>query len=392
MTRTRLVKSTGVTTTAQIAYQTGPFTIGQYESMQDVVTPRFSEKSAKGEVIVNSMSKYSWNLTMTPGGFSFENAGTGPNNFIDTYDGYYAIDRKNGPSGHLPVSIDVQGLLTQASTQAASNVRAPIFDGLVFVAELNETMRFLRNPIGGWVRFLEYAKRQKRRNSRLDGTKVIDFISSNWLAYRYAVRPLVFDTINLIDAVNKTIEGQEPKRFTARGTASDAGSESYTGLSSSYAANVRLNTSTSRNVSVRAGILYESKAGADNFGTSLYRIPVALWEVVPFSFVVDWFINIGDYVGAISPKVGVKVLGSWTGVKDTQTSNTTSHVESLDDTGDTILNPGHCQESFVTETKNRSKGITVGITGTSAARSLGKLDTVKLIDLFAIAHQLLSSK
>jgi hypothetical protein len=90
--------------------------------------------------------------------------------------------------------------------------------------------------------------------------------------------------------------------------------------------------------------------------------------------------------------VGVKVLGSWTGVKDTQTSNTTSHVESLDDTGDTILNPGHCQESFVTETKNRSKGITVGITGTSAARSLGKLDTVKLIDLFAIAHQLLSSK
>jgi hypothetical protein len=283
---------------------------------------------------------------MTPGGFSFENAGTGPNNFIDTYDGYYAIDRKNGPSGHLPVSIDVQGLLTQASTQAASNVRAPIFDGLVFVAELNETMRFLRNPIGGWVRFLEYAKRQKRRNSRLDGTKVIDFISSNWLAYRYAVRPLVFDTINLIDAVNKTIEGQEPKRFTARGTASDAGSESYTGLSSSYAANVRLNTSTSRNVSVRAGILYESKAGADNFGTSLYRIPVALWEVVPFSFVVDWFINIGDYVGAISPKVGVKVLGSWTGVKDTQTSNTTSHVESLDDTGDTILNPGHCQEAL----------------------------------------------
>jgi len=34
------------------------------------------------------------------------------------------------------------------------------------------------------------------------------------------------------------------------------------------------------------------------------------WELIPYSFVVDWFVNIGDFIGAMSPSLGWTQLGS----------------------------------------------------------------------------------
>jgi hypothetical protein len=41
-------------------------------------------------------------------------------------------------------------------------------------------------------------------------------------------------------------------------------------------------------------------------------IPVTVWELVPWSFVVDWFVNVGDWIQAVTPNPSVTVKGSWT--------------------------------------------------------------------------------
>lgn len=46
----------------------------------------------------------------------------------------------------------------------------------------------------------------------------------------------------------------------------------------------------------------------NDFG--MFDIPRYLWEVTPLSFVADWLIPVGDWLGALSPKVGVNVIDS----------------------------------------------------------------------------------
>jgi hypothetical protein len=52
---------------------------------------------------------------------------------------------------------------------------------------------------------------------------------------------------------------------------------------------------------------------ARDFG--LTELPLTAWELVPFSFVVDWFVNIGDWLEALTPKLGIKILSEGYTVK-----------------------------------------------------------------------------
>jgi len=398
MTRSRLGHSDpSQNGSAQIAYQNGPWKIGSYESMVDNVTPRFHERSGKGEVIINPMVKTKQELIMTPGGFSFRNNPGGSNDFTDTYDGFYAIDRKGGPAHHLPVSINLQELHTLAGTQAASAVDEPIFEATIFVAELREAIAFLRNPVKGYVDFLKYCKRMKREKAQRSGLhhlyqeSLYDFLASNWLAYRYGVRPLLYDAQDAMKAI-ESLAHVAPKRKTARGSASASGHDANSFTASQYAANVKVQTFTSRDVSVRAGILYEIYRDPDTFGKSIRHVPAAAYEMLLFSFIVEWFANIGSWLRAIVPKVGTRQLGSWTTTQDKQTSRTTSYVASLDDGGDDILNPGHCLEDLRTETKTRSAGVETGITFKSQNFNQLNLGVERIDDLLSIARQLLSSR
>jgi len=363
--------------------------------MTDMIVPGFKERSANGEVFNNPMSKEKWERTMTPGGFSFHNYGTGTQNFDDTYDGFYAIDRMGGVVGHAIVPMDISSLLTTAGTQAKGNIASPTFDGLTFVGELHETLHFFRNPLKGYVDFLKRMRSKKNSTLKYKSKTVFDFVSDQWLSYRYAVRPLVYDAQKIGEAVGRMSVGK-PKRSTARGEAHTSGSQSFTIEGNGYAANARRTGVTNQTVDVRCGVLYEEHFSADVYGTHLQQIPTAMWELLPYSFIADWFFNIGDYVKAVTPKYRVRELASWTVIKDVKRTSSDCFIYSLDDAADTILNPGHCSESLVTETTSRTPGISIGLTAAPWARSLAgmlaPLDVSQITDLVAIARQLNRSR
>lgn len=389
MARTR-VHSTNGTSHDDISYQNGPFEYGSYETMTDKVIPGYHERSKRGEVFINPLGKHRWERTISGGGFSFQNDPQNNPYFEDTYKGYYAIDRKGGTSGHASVPIDVLALQKEAGTKAQADIDSPEFEGLVFAGELNETLRFLRSPLRGFGDFLKDMRRRKNASRFQKGKTVAQFAGDSWLSYRYGVRPLVNDAQNAIEAV-RSVAKKQPLRRTARGYASASDSIEQTELASQYSANVEWTTNTNRELSVRCGVLYELHRRADTFGVSVSQIPSAAWELIPFSFVADWFVNIGPYVRAITPKVGVKVLGNWTTTQDIQQSFTTSFVKSMDDKDDVILNPGHCQEQYLTEDLTRAPGLTIGLTHREYVLRNG-LDIGKIVDSVALIDQLLRSK
>lgn len=220
-------------------------------------------------------------------------------------------------------------LTTLASTQAHASVKEPAAYMGVFLGEMKETLSMLRSPLKGltdfirdrrkWERYRgrkpkgstrnQQARNRTTRESLSDGVKAA---SDCWLEARLGWRPFLLEA----DAImNELANGDFSERQTARGQSSASESGQTSGWRNCYGVEVYCVESSEVKCSVRTGILYEARVTPQQrFGLTWEAIPVSAWELIPFSFVVDWFVNVGDYIQAMTPKLGVKHLAGWTTV------------------------------------------------------------------------------
>lgn len=137
-----------------------------------------------------------------------------------------------------------------------------------------------------------------------------------WLEYRYGWSPMVYDIVDTLKATyaEDLRLSRAPRPFlTCHGKAQDKWSSSAVVTSSLGGIGSVGTRQVDYGLIVRGYILYRCNAGRlvqrlNDFG--LFDVPRAIWELVPLSFVVDWFVPVGDYLGAIQPKVGVEILAS----------------------------------------------------------------------------------
>jgi len=393
-------ESTGVTTGGDYLRVNAN---GEHKYMFDYVTTDYKSLSSQGVIINKPMHKITTkrNTILTPLRREHWPAGVLSDSYFNSGDPHLTKVTGHplalGPVDHMYVNLDIERLKTIAGTQAQANINPPEFHGLTFVAELKETIGFLHSPIRAYNRWLKRSlRKQRRRNRRHDASAkdavitLADSLSSNWLAYRYGALPLIYDiqdAANAISALKDVVT-----RETSRGYVSDSGTNemTVTGGPLYYAATSK-DVTTRREVQVRSGVLYEFDK-RDTFGVSMSQIPSTAWEVVPFSFVADWFVNLDDFIGAITPKAGINVLSSWTSVNDTKTTSalgvTTTGTEPV---VYKVPQEGTSNESFITEDYNRAQGHAIGI----ASRPLpfsGSIGTKRIADSLALTFQLLKAK
>lgn len=128
---------------------------------------------------------------------------------------------------------------------------------------------------------------------------------STWLMYRYGLTPLIADATAIVDLMNSSkafplVQRYAVKTDYRRMTASvrkfsDGG---VTGPFREY---------ETRRVKDLAYVEYSHDLLA-KLPTQLgfTNLPQLVWEVIPFSFVVDWFINIGDTLASLDALTGSK--------------------------------------------------------------------------------------
>ena len=405
----------GQSGTASLSLNTSHlFKTGKKEMMRDIVTKNFHSKIASGAVVVSPMWKFTTDYAITPGAFAYRypKSGNQTHDYTQTHERYWQplnLTNHAGPNGHLLHSIDSNSLITRAGTEANANVRSPEVAGLVSIAELRETYKFLRKPLEAFTDLVKKARKKKNsaayrrkqdRSTRWDktlGRNVVhvdsalqttrEFISNNWLGYRYGVRPIITDIGNVMSAIAQD-KRQTALRQTARGYAVQSQSNTHV----SEVGNATITSATETEVQVRAGILYEVPFGYDRFGGSFSQIPVAAWEVIPFSFVADWFGNFGSYIEAVTPKAGVRVLASWTTVRTKERSVIKSEQTRIAAPRQ-ITSSSPVVETINSETTYRMVGTHIGLISKVAPLDLSQIyGRARVLDLISIANTTLARR
>lgn len=209
-------------------------------------------------------------------------------------------------------NFDTNSLVSLASTKALANVKKPEVAGLVAIAELKETVQSLLHPLDGVLNFLKRNAPSKRKRKRLSQKNVVgsaQALADQHLTIIFGIMPFISD----IQGILKALKGFDPapQVFTARGEASSVDERSALVSTridddgNNYC-NFSAADSVTRTVTVRAYQQYEATVSiADALGLSPSEVPRAIWQHATLSFVVDWFVNVSDFIAALTPQPGI---------------------------------------------------------------------------------------
>jgi hypothetical protein len=262
------------------------------------------------------------------------------------------VGKDPGPWDDPKVRKLVAELEGAAITESFARVGSPDVAVLTELAELKETLSFLSSPVRALVKLTRRFRRHLDVVSRMElvhqrrlakwqslpdrvrarreqpkPPKLPTFragkwegkdIPSSWLAYRYGIMPLIYTFQDVEALLKKRVEGT-PIRATARSKKKE-----NVDLSGTYGTHLLLWRGGSAyrydqaksggcKVTVRAGVLYNVDASLmTQLGVQWNRVPMALYEAIPLSFVTDWFHNGAQVYDALTAEFRTRgILGSW---------------------------------------------------------------------------------
>lgn len=303
---------------------------GILESMTDVVTPNFHQRSARGEIIINPLTRTSeehsvaGNYLSSDDGPSCTSPAKTRRRDFNGPRGYYYVhgsDPAKPSAKSLIDATDISSVNAIAATQAWSAASGAQADILQDVAEYRQTVNMLLDPLQKNNSFLNGLLRKKPTKVAKvlnRGVAVYNYGSSMWLQYRYGIRPLVGDIVAVLDELSKD---RRPHRVTSRGNASAYRSSVESGVFGGHPnILVGYEYTYSDSYEVRTGMVVDKVVSvAASLGIQGANILALPWELLPYSFVADWFANVGDFLHSLVPLLTAEPKGTWTTVKRVQT-------------------------------------------------------------------------
>lgn len=294
------------------------------EVMDDYVVPDFFKRRARGEIFNNPM--HASLVTVVNGTHEFfythlhkvwrddwsnpdwqwkghTVAGSRPIS--------YWLD--NGELSLLPVPdpLDRVWLEGQAVTQAWANCELSKAAALATIAESKESVTSIFAILRRVLKIAIAAK--KLQFGKLAQELKPKELADRWMEVRYALRPLVYDAKAICEALDAKLEHD---RQTFRGFKKDNDVVSDT-VTTGGIFNREWQRESVRSIEVRSGVLtqIESLHALNTWGFD--SIIETAWELVPLSFVFDWFWNLGETLASWTPEVGLNALASWYVTKET---------------------------------------------------------------------------
>jgi len=330
----------------------GPIaTAWDLEEMDDVVTDRYHERIAAGEIINNPVS-YERDSLVTTGQAHHRYRGA-----TIKYDTKGPLTGRLIEVGLAPVNISFdfkKDLEAEAKLRAIASIDNTPFAFGEDVLELKETVRFLRNPVAGLFNLsTKFRKEWKRRSSRKKGGRLrtqyelLDAHAKLWLEYRFAVSPLIRSSIDALDAYSSELPTL-PERLSARGFSTEEyeSADQKEGQNSWWFQRYR-NTQKMGKATILYTVSNPVYDWRYRLGFRAKDIPTTLWQVVPYSFMVDRVLDVTRFsqgvINLADPRVTL-LMGCYTIHEDDSWSQTCfdrTVAESTIVTSDTYTRANH---------------------------------------------------
>lgn len=203
-------------------------------------------------------------------------------------------------------SLSVTGAKNQALTRFYSNLNAveTRFKGLIFTGELRESLNAIRHPARALRRGISDYLNQIRRFGRVRRISRQSMVRATWLEYSFGWSPLINDIDSAITAFY-TSDLVRPIFEMVRGRGMLESESPFLSASTSPVTNVTVSwtiVQRMRTIVSLYGVYRHRGEGTNNlhhYGFRPSEFVPTLWELIPYSFVVDYFTNIG------------KILESW---------------------------------------------------------------------------------
>lgn len=182
------------------------------------------------------------------------------------------------------------------------------FSGGVFLGELRETMKLIRNPASALRSLItDYVGACRRAPRRLSPKQTLKHVSNQWLEYSFGMLPLVSDIRSGYNALerlylnlpSKYVTATEQREFGSQTT------EKRIALWAQYFpvtihCFVKGSYSRTWRGEVRLAQRDIGSAPSESFGATLRDFVPTVYELIPYSFLIDYFVNIGEILEAAS--------------------------------------------------------------------------------------------
>jgi hypothetical protein len=277
---------------------------------------------AKGEIINNPLTKQLIMVTdPIPTQFSRELITvTSGKWFGDSWSGLWPVSSADlgqflVPSLDPEFASTIESLKSQAVTSAHAKANSVEISMLMVAGEGRKTVASLASIFGRAIRIFKAVKTAdirylKRQISLIE-------LRDRYMEARYALRPMVYDVKGLIAALGASAESTgEKTRVTARSKVQNQYDKED--VIDVYPSGQLMKLSVKRKSTVlteiRAGVLTDVVASyVEIWG--LANFAETAWELIPLSFIADWFFNIGKTIAAWTPNYGIRELASWSVTK-----------------------------------------------------------------------------
>jgi hypothetical protein len=285
-------------------------------------SPRWKDIIAAGGDATTRMEAFRRELHVEPAGFMRDRTN---NNLNFRY--------CNGPSplwlGYIPATPQATfdtALLDKATSEARANFVKSYRKAVTqwasgqAIGEMAETVRFLKSPVRSLAKLTEHTLKDARglmrkiraRTGGANDSAYLKEATDLWLGYKFGAAPLksdIDDAMSTYNSYAKEHDGNDSHNPTVRlyGTGKAMSKSSlkamlgYPGNAGSTAG-VDINGSVSCTVRIR-GAYRRGLPGVlpwDALGLAPNDWAPTVWEVLPFSWLADYFVNIGEMIDVMS--------------------------------------------------------------------------------------------
>jgi len=230
------------------------------------------------------------------------------------------------------------------------------FQGGTFLGEIHQTVNLIMRPLNALgASSVKYLTKQhavlasaKKGINRTSKKGLRKKLTDNYLEWTFGVVPLMSDIEDLSKALARIASDPPRVRFTARGVSE---SESVVDLGAAFTGflAVRSKLRTVNRTEVKYYGAFKEMQNGQGIGEKAARISEltgfdlrsfvpTIWNLIPYSFVADYFINIGDMLEAATTDTSVIAWLSRTQVVD-QSQILEADVD-VSVTADTIVSNG----------------------------------------------------